>query len=288
MSLVLTPALAGAQGAPALSSVSVSGLARLRADIDGGGDFSVNAGAVRAKLGRAFDARTSADVSVSYVYEDWHFGTPNALGTTAPWGTVHQPSIGASMRYAYSDTLAFLVAPQVEWNYETGASASDGLSYGAVVGAIYTWSKSLTVGAGVAAFRQVNRTQVFPILIVNWQINDKLTLSNPLEAGPTGGPGIELSYEISEPWDIGVGVAFRDTRFRLRRDGPTPNGIGQEKGVPIFAHLAFSPSRALSVDFYAGAIVDGNMRVLDSNGATLSSSDYKTQPVLGIRASYAF
>jgi hypothetical protein len=284
----LVPVLAAAQDAPPLSSVSATGLARLRADLDGGGDFSVNAAAFRAKLGRAFGTRTSADVSVSYVYEDWHFGTPNALGSTAPWGTIHQPSVGASVRYGYSDALAFLVAPQVEWNYETGASASDGLSYGAVVGAIYTYSKTLTVGVGAAAFRQVNRTQVFPIVIVNWQINDKLTLSNPLEAGPTGGPGVELTYEISEPWDFGVGVAFRDTRFRLRRDGPTPNGIGQDKGVPVFAHLAFSPSQALTIDFYAGAIVDGNMRVLDSNGATLSSSDYKTQPVLGIRAAYAF
>jgi len=171
---------------------------------------------------------------------------------------------------------------------ETWELSSEGLSYGAVVGAIYTYSKTLTVGVGAAAFRQVNRTQVFPFVIVNWQITDKLLLSNPLEAGPTGGPGVELTYEISEPWDVGIGVAFRDTRFRLRRDGPTPNGIGQDKGVPIFAHLAFSPSQALTFDFYAGAIVGGNMRVLDSNGATLSSSDYSTQPVLGIRASYAF
>ena len=286
--LALMPTLALAQQEMPLSSVSATGLARLRADFDGGGDFSVNAVSARAKLGRAFGTRTSADVSIAYVYEDWNFGTPNALGSSAPWGKINQPSIAASMRYAYSDTLSLLVSPQVEWNYETGASASNGLSYGAVLGAIYTYSRTLTVGLGAAAFRQVNRTQFFPFVIVNWQINDKLLLSNPLEAGPTGGPGIELTYEINEAWDVGVGVAFRDSRFRLRRDGPTPNGIGQDKGVPIFAHLAFSPSQAATIDFYAGAIVDGNMRVLDSNGATLSSSDYKTQPVLGIRASYAF
>jgi hypothetical protein len=285
----LLPAIASAQDAPPLSSVSATALARLRADIDGGGDFSVNAAAVRAKLGRAFGPRTSADISVSYVYEDWRFGTPSALGTTAPWGTVHQPSVGASVRYAYSDALAFLVAPQVDWNYETGASASEGLSYGSVVGAIYTYSKTLTVGVGAAAFRQVKPPhRVFPFVIVNWQITEKLLLSNPLEAGPTGGPGVELTYEISEPWDVGIRrrvsghplpAATRRAYLEWHRPG---------EGVPIFAHFAFSPSRELTVDFYAGAIVNGNMRVLDSNGATLSSSDYNTQPVLGIRAAYAF
>jgi hypothetical protein len=248
----------------------------------------VNAGSVRGKLGRAFGTSVSADVSVAYVYEDWNFGSPSALGAVAPWGTINRPSVSAGVRYRYSDALTFLVAPQVQWDYETGASASDGLSYGAVLGAVYKYSPTLTVGLGAAAFRQVNKTEVFPFVIVNWQINDKLLLSNPLEAGPTGGPGIELTYDLDEAWDLGIGVAFRDTRFRLRRDGPTPDGIGQDKGVPIFAHLEFSPSRALTVDFYAGAIVNGNMRVLNSNGSTVASSDYKPQPVLGIRASYAF
>jgi hypothetical protein len=289
--LLLGPGFTAAQAQearPPLSSASLGGLARLRADIDGGGHFSVNAGRASATLGRTFGTDIVADAGFSYTYEDWRFGTPDAFGPSAPWGAINQPSIGASLRYRYSDRLTLLLAPQVEWNYETGASASDGLSYGAVLGGLYTYSPALTVGLGAGVFRQVNRTQVFPFVIVNWQISDKLSLSNPLEAGPTGGPGLELTYEINEAWDAGVGVAFRDTRFRLRRDGPTPNGIGQDKGVPVFAHVAFSPTASLTVDFYAGAVVNGNLRVLDSNGSTVTSSDYDAQPVLGIRASYAF
>jgi hypothetical protein len=271
-----------------LSSASVAGIARLQADIDGGGDFSVNGVAAKGTLGRAFGSRFSAGLTLGYGYEDWRFGTPGTLGAAAPWGAIHEPSVGASMRYRYSDTLALLVSPQVEWNYESGASTSDAVSYGAVVGALYTHSKTLTVGLGAAAFRQIDDTKVFPFVIVNWQINDKLLLSNPLDAGPTGGPGLELTYEINDAWDVGVGAAFREARFRLRRDGPVADGIGRDRGVPIFAHAAFSPSQALTVDFYAGAIVDGNLRVLNENGSTVSSSDYKPQPVLGIRASYAF
>jgi hypothetical protein len=276
------------EAARPLSSVSVAALARLNANLDGGGDFAVNGIVAKGTLGRAFGSSFTAGLTLGYGYEDWRFGTPGALGAAAPWGAIHAPSIGAGMRYRYSDALTFLVSPQVEWDYEKGASTSDAVSYGAVVGALYTYSRALTLGVGAAAFRQIDDTKIFPFLIVNWQINDRLLLSNPLEAGPTGGPGLELTYEINDAWDAGVGVAFRETRFRLRRDGPVPDGIGRDKGVPVFAHLAFSPSQALTVDFYAGAIVDGNVRVLDQNGSTVTSADYDAQPVFGIRASYAF
>lgn len=282
---------AGAQaqdGPPALSSVSVAGIARLKADLDGGGDFSANGVIAKGTLGRAFGPSVTAALTLSYAYEDWSFGTPNAFGGAAPWTSLNAPSIGANLRYRWSDQLALFVSPQVTWNYESGASAGDGLSYGAAFGAIYSYSKTLTLGVGAAAFRQVNRTNIFPFVIVNWQITDRLTLSNPLEAGPTGGPGVELTYSIDDRWEAGLGVAFRDTRFRLKRDGPTPNGIGEDKGVPLFAHVAFSPTKALTVDFYAGAILNGRLKVLDSNGSTVTSSDYNTQPVLGVRAAYAF
>ena len=279
---------AQAEGPPPLSSASVAGLARLRTDLDGGGNFSVGAGVARGSLGRVVTPTLSAQLNLSYGYEHWSFGVPGALGQTAPWDDINAPSVGMSLRYVYSEKTSFFVAPQVEWNYESGASASRGISYGAVIAATYEYSKSLTVGAGVGAFRQINRTQLFPILLVNWQINERLLLSNPFDAGPTGGPGLELSYKLDERWDAGIGVAFRDIRFRLRGDGPMPDGIGQDSGVPVFAHVTFTPAQAFTVDAYAGAIVNGQLKVLNSNGSTVSSSDYNAQPVLGIRATYAF
>jgi hypothetical protein len=271
-----------------LSSASVAGTARLDADIDGGGAFSANGVVAKGTIGRTLGPGWTGAVTVSYAYEDWSFATPDAFGSAGPWDSINAPSIGANLRYRYSDQVFLFVSPQVAWTYESGAIASDGLSYGAAFGATYAYSRTLSVGLGAAAFRQVNRTQVLPFVIVEWQINDKLVLSNPLEAGPTGGPGIELSYALDDRWDAGIGVAFRNTRFRLKSDGGWPNGIGEDKGVPVFAHVTFSPTRAVTVDLYAGAIVNGRLKVLDSNGSTVTSSDYHAQPVLGVRAAYAF
>jgi len=286
--LALGPGAQAAGPQEPQSSVSVTGLVRSSADIDGGGDFYVNSFRASATLGGSIAPRITASAGVKYAYENWRFGTPGTLGPVAPWSEVQGPSFDLSVSYRYSDQLAFFLGPQVGWTYETGASASDALSYGAAIGASYAHSPTLFLGVGAGVFRQIDQTRVFPFLIVNWQITDQWRLANPLKAGPTGGPGIELAYAISDRWDVAFGAAFREARFRLRSDGPTPNGIGVDKGVPLFARLSYQPSPPISVDFYAGAIVAGELRVLNSDGATVSASDYNTSPIFAISAIYTF
>ena len=285
----LAPA-AWAQGAPAGTSgdASIAGLALLRTDLDGGGDFRVNAGYVNASWGGAIGSGLSGELTFRYSYQDWSFSTPNALGAQAPWGAIQTPGVGFNLRYAFNDKLVGFVGPQMTWSYETGASAGDAQSYGATFGVTSIISPTLMLGIGGGAFRQIDRTRVLPFVLVNWQIDDKWRLGNPLQAGPTGGPGIELAYAINDGWEAAGGVAFRDSRFRLRSDGPVPNGIGVDKGVPLFARLTWKAGANGRIDFYAGAIVGGELRVLDSSGSTLSSSDYDAAPLLGISASLRF
>ena len=93
-------------GPPPLSSVSVAGLARLNAGIDGGGDFSANGMVAKGSLGRAFGSSFTAALTVGYAYEDWSFDTPNAFGRAAPWTSLNVPSVGANMTYRHSDPLS--------------------------------------------------------------------------------------------------------------------------------------------------------------------------------------
>jgi hypothetical protein len=125
-------------------------------------------------------------------------------------------------------------------------------------------------------------------VLVNWQIDERWRLSNPLQAGPAGGPGIELSYALGDGWSLAGGASYRELRFRLRNDGPTPDGIGVTKGVPIFARLSRKMGTNGSLDVYAGAVVGGSLRVLDGNGSTVSSSDFKPAPLLAVSGSLSF
>jgi outer membrane receptor protein involved in Fe transport len=109
-----------------------------------------------------------------------------------------------------------------------------------------------------------------------------------VQAGPAGGAGLELSYSWGNGWTLGGGAAYRDYRFRLRSDGPTPNGIGQNSGTPVFARLRYTFNPAAHIDLYAGAVVGGRLKVLDASGATLQQSDYGTSPLLALSGSISF
>ena len=263
-------------------------LGQLDTDLDSGGSFNWTSASLGLKVAHQFSGAVSSSVSVGYVSEDWSFDAPTAFGGKAPWGRIQRPSLGFNFGYKSAKDLTWFVAPQLQWAYEDGASASDGLNYGAVFGATKTFSPDLVVGFGLGVFRQIDDTKYFPFVVVNWQINDKLRLTNPLPAGPAGGAGLELVYAWNNEWELGGGAAYRDYRFRLSEDGAVPGGIGRNTGAPIFVRLTRKFGPSARVDLHAGTVIDGRLRVMDAGGATVQSSDYGTAPLLGLTGSINF
>ena len=123
---------------------------------------------------------------------------------------------------------------------------------------------------------------------MRWEIDDKWMLRNSLASGPAGGPGVELAYKVNDTWELAAGGAYREYRFRLSDDGPVPGGIGENSGIPLFARVSAKLGKTGRLDFVAGALVSGELKVLDRNGSTLREADYKTSPLLGITAKVDF
>jgi len=273
---------------PVSLSASLTGIGQLDARLDQGGKFSWNGVLVQGSAARQFTPEFSAALSLRYGYESWHFDEPWALGTVAPWGQINRPAVGFRMAQQIAPQLGLFIAPELEWSYESGASASDAKTFGAVFGATQYFSPTLVLGVGAGVFRQIDKTRVFPLLIVNWQIDDHWRVSNPFQAGPAGGAGLELVRALGSQWELAAGASFRDYRFRLRDDGPAPGGIGRNEGVPVFARLTRQLGPRGHIDLYAGAVTAGKLRVLDANGATLSSSSYHPAPLLAASATLSF
>lgn len=270
------------------ATLGVVGASQLKADLDGGGKAGWNSLGVNLEIARQFTPALSASVRAAYLTEDWRFDAPTALGPTAPWGRIDRPSLGFNLSYAASADLAWFVAPQFEWAYASGASAADGLSYGAVFGATKVFSPVQVLGLGLGVFRQIDKTRVFPYLIVDWQIDDKWRLANPLQAGPAGGAGLELAYAVATGWELAAGAAYRDYRFRLDDGAAVPDGLGRNSGIPVFARLTRKFGPAARIDFYAGLVADGKLRMLDADGRAVREADFGTAPLLGITGSYRF
>ena len=282
LSLVATSSVAQEKAPSDFSgSASISGIIQLNAGLNGGGNFSWGGAIVQGGLTRQFTSQFSAGLSLRYGFESWHFSTPSALGAAAPWSNINRPSIGLDIDYRAGPDLALFVAPQIEWDYESGANADDGQNYGAVVAAIKMFSPTRMLGIGASVFRQIDTTVAFPIVIVNWKINDKWTLRNPFSAGPAGPAGVELAYSLTPDWELAGGGTFREYRFRLNSHGPTPDGIGRNQGSPMFARLTRKLGPQDRLDFYVGAVAGGQLRVQNSSGGTVASSDYSLAPLLG-------
>jgi hypothetical protein len=249
-----------------------------KGDLDQGGDFSVSRALARGGVTGQAAPGVRAGVTLSYDYHDFSFSNPAAFGGVAPWNIVQRYGVAVPLAFELRDGWSVGVAPSVDWFRENGADYGDALSWGAVVSGTKRFADGNRLGFGVGVFDRIEKTSAFPFLIVDWRLSDRWRLINPLPAGPAGGAGLELDYLFGGGWEIGVGFASRSLRFRLSESGPVPNGVGEERGVPLFVRVTRDFGRQFAFHFWGGAVVAGEMRVDDSSGNRLRSEDFDPAP----------
>jgi hypothetical protein len=251
------------------------------ADIDGGGDYESRIVAVRAGARGPVGGRSSVDVTFAYSYSDNRFTTPTAFGPSPPWGDLERIGLSVSWLHATPTWWLLSVSPSVDYFRETDATLEDALTYGGVVSVAKVLGQDRALGLGAGMFRQLEGVQAFVFPLVNWALTDRLRITNPLPAGPTGPAGLELSYRIGDGWVLGVGGAYREVSFRLREDGPYPSGVGEENGLIGFLHAGTSAGERWAVDLYVGAVFNGELEVQNRDGHALISRDLGTAPIVG-------
>ena len=271
-----------------VTSIGVTGLNQFDTGLGSGGSFNWQDANANVNVTRQITGQFAAGVNVRYGYQNWKWTSPTAFNGRGPWSSIETPALGMSFFYSPTPEWRLGFVPTVEWSGESGTGTGGTATYGAVMSAARRFSKDLTLGLGAGVFRQIDQTKVFPYLVVNWNITDKLRLSNPLPAGPAGGAGLELSYALTEKWTLAGGGAYRSYRFRLNDTGPVPGGIGQNKFVPLFGRLSYQLAPSTRVDLYAAATVGGNLSVVDASGNTSYSDSYKTGVAAALSLSHRF
>lgn len=186
----------------------------------------------RAGVSRDLGRGNRAGVTLSHDYTDYSFSNPARFGNVAPWNVVQRYGVAVPLSFALNDGWSVGVTPSLDWFRENGADAGDAFSWGGIVSSTKRFEQGNRLGFGMGVFDRIEETSVFPFLLVDWRLGDRWRLMNPLPAGPTGPAGLELEYRLDGGWNVGLGAAWRTTRFRLKEDGAVPNGIGEERGVP--------------------------------------------------------
>jgi len=280
VAFAVAPAFAQSADDDKSARVSLTGYYQFNTNLDSGGRFNWGSGIANASFSRPLTRELSAELDVRYEYQSWRWHEPIAFGNQAAWKNVNAPSIGLNLDYAYAQDLVLSLKPLVEWDYESGANSGDSLTWGAVAAITKVYSPSLALGIGLSAFRRVDKTQVLPFPIVNWQINDKWRIANPFEAGPAGGAGLEAVYAPNDRWEIAEGATYRSYRFRLATDNPTPSGVGENNFIPIFLRVTRKLTKDARIDFWAAIATYGKASVDYENGGGRYHDDYNIGPAL--------
>jgi hypothetical protein len=289
-SLISAPAALSQTQPPGTQIVSgsVTGVTQLSTNLDQGGSFNWYDAGARLNLSRQFNSQFSGGVSVGYSHQGWSWGNTRAFGGSAPWQGINNTQIGLNLGYNPSADLRLGLMPIVQWRAEDGVGTAGSAVYGGVITAAQTFSPSLTLGLGAGVFKEFDQTKTFPFLVVNWKITPKLTLANPLPAGPAGGAGLELTYELNQAWKFGLGGSYRQDRFRLNNSGSFAGGVGQNTYIPIFARASYSFTPMTSLDFYLAAMAGGQVKATSADGSQTLSDNYSTGVGLGLNLSHRF
>jgi len=283
VTLLLAAGVATAEPMPAANfSYSIAPLYHVESGLDAGGEAGF--AGVFTTLGGSWTLAEGASLGLrlAFDYEDWRFDQPQGFGGFAPWNNLYRLGLSLPYNYATGGGWVWGLTPTLMYSGESGADFSKALEYGATISLARKLRPDLTLGLGFGAYERIEETKVFPFLIVNWNITDRLRLTNPFPAGPAGPAGLELAYRLDGGWEAGLGATYRSYRQRLDEGGPFPDGVGENSYIPLYVHIGRNLTDGIKLRFYAGATLSGQLRVEDEDGDRLYEDDQDPAAMLGL------
>jgi hypothetical protein len=256
--------------------------------IDDGGRFDATRAIGELGARYAFSEGTSVGVSLGYAFDDYGFSSGARLDGIRPWDKVQTLRASLPLFWQPSPNWQLLAIPNLRAAAESPSDWNDGLQGGAIVGFSYRFSDTLLLGPGIGYVSQLEDDgDVFPILVVDWKVTERLRLETGRGLGATRGPGILASYEVTDDWQAALGFRRDKERFRLRDVGGSKGGVGEDRSWPVFAGLTWGQPWA-QVSLLAGVELGGELRIEDSRGNRIARSDYDPAPFIGLTAEARF
>jgi hypothetical protein len=259
------------------------------ADLDIAGDLAITRGFGQVSLGYGFTPRTSVGLALSAGVTDYDFGSGATLGGVDPWGRIDEYRVSLPVRFGVADGIDGFVIPSVRWNGESGADTSDSRTEGVLAGASWRVSPNFAIGPGLGVFTELDDdTNVFPILVLDWDVTDRFNIGTAPGFGATQGPGLQATYRLDGAISLAAGLRQESVRFRLDSGGTTPDGIGETQTTPLYVQATWAPTPSASVSAIAGVDVMGEVTLRDRDGNRIESRDVDPAPFLGLSGRLRF
>ncbi len=244
------------------------------APLDDGGAVAVTRYLLALGAERDVSPRFSLGLQGRYHLSDYDFSGLEGLAGLRPWDKVHALGLEASGTWRFAGSWSLGIRPTLGWSGADGADWSDSTAYGLAVSLSKRLRPGLILGAGVGAYAGLEKERVFPLLIVIWNLNERLRLSNPFGPGPGTPAGLTLAYTLDKGTEAAIGAAWRSERFRLAEEDGVAGGIGEVEGVPVWLRLTRRFAPGLALDFWLGAVLAGDVSLEDRHGRRVASSGH--------------
>lgn len=227
-----------------------------------------------------FDASTQYSV---YNFEGSLAGfTP---GGAEPFDNLYSAGISIGANYAHDDHWTYTGALRVSTGFGDGGEVSESLTYGGVGGFTYGFAPNVRLGLGIVATTRLDdEFTVFPVPIVDvtFEMTDRLRLDiGTLE-------GVRLGYEVSDTFEVGLGVSYDYNEYRLGNSGPAPGGVFRETTVPLMLEGVYVPNPDLEFRLGLSTLLYGDYELDDSNGLSIGDTGVSEDVTLhfGVRYSW--
>jgi len=256
------------------------------ADIDGAGGGEMQVSRFDAGIGTQtqLSDRLRWNNTLFFGINDYDFDG-GGFSAGDPWETILETRFGTQLVYPIDDQWAVRGGGLVMLSREFEADWGDSFTGGGTLGVDYRHSDSLFVSLGLGVISQIeDDVTAVPMVAVQWLPADQWALrvgALPVNGGALA--GVEVAYELSDQWELGLGLLYRKDRFRLDDSGPAPDGVGEEQYLPLRVRAAWSFHPRMTLHFIAGMALGGELKLEDQNGNTLREEDYDPAAYLGAR-----
>lgn len=263
-------------------------VSQFEGSIDNGGEFDADRYFLRFGISRRLNADWTGGISVGYGETRYGFSGQSGFGGLDPWEDIRQFRVSAPLRYRADENWTLIGIPTLRYYEESGAEGSSS-QLGLLAAGAYRFSDSLTIGPGFGVFSGLEEdTDFFPILLIDWKISDTWRLETGRGLGATRGPGVSLKWQPMPDWTFSLGARYEKTRFRLDETGPAPDGVGEDRSVPVSLAASYSPNKNVELTLLGGVEFAGTLRLEDRDGNFLAESDYDTAPFAGLLLNLKF
>ncbi|MCV6595646.1 MAG: hypothetical protein OIF40_01000 [Mangrovicoccus sp.] len=279
----------GAPG-PVGGNVSGGGFFQSRSDLkDSPGSFSVSRGFIRFGGDYRWDFRNAIGISFGAGVTEYDFNNATGLSGGDPWERIEEYRISLPARFTIGETGQGVFIPSIRWQAESDADLADGQSYGAIAGVAWRLNDGLTLGPGLGVMSRLSGgARVFPILIIDWAMTDRLSLTTGRGLAASQGPGLGLTYQLDQDWSLGLAARYEEMEFRLDDQGVAPGGIGRDRVIPVVISAEWAPNPGMRLSGFAGVELGGTLSLRDEDERLLEQSDYDPAPIIGGSFTFRF